>query len=163
MPQEEDTHVQLEIPLLQQQFLQRHNVLYEKCHHPVTNPVSDGFKKDFSPPISDGYDEDYLDVMPKKIAVDFVSLGHVNEENSIAIQGQKDENREDSEYAKGYSLPLCYVAFELLGYIRKISKQAQKLEDMAFLEIDNEKGKQQCHQSQPMEETTVFHKGLNHK
>ena len=34
---------------------------------------------------------------------------------------------------------------------------------VTFLEIDNEKGKQSCHKSQPMEETIVCHEGLNHK
>ena len=72
-------------------------MLYEGYHQPIINSVSDGFKKGFSPPISDEYEEDYLDVMLKKPVVDFVISGHVNEENSIAIQGQNDENKEDSE------------------------------------------------------------------
>ena len=50
--QEEDALAQSEVSLLQQQFLQRQNVFYEECHHPVTNPVSNGLKKYFSPPIS---------------------------------------------------------------------------------------------------------------
>ena len=50
--QEEDSLAQSEVSLLQQQFLQRQNVFYEECHHPVTNPVSNGLKKYFSPPIS---------------------------------------------------------------------------------------------------------------
>ena len=44
-----------------------------------------------------------------------------------------------------------------------MSKKAQKLKDMTSSEIDNEKGKQSCHQSQPMEKTTIFHEGWNHK
>ena len=68
-------------------------MLYEECHNPVTNLISDGFKKDFSPPISNEYEEDCLDVMPKNLAVDFVSSGPVNEENSIAIQDQRAEKQ----------------------------------------------------------------------
>ena len=34
---------------------------------------------------------------------------------------------------------------------------------MTCSEIDNEKGKQSCHQFQPMAETTDFHGRLNHK
>ena len=96
-------------------------------------------------------------------AVDFVSSRPVNEENSIAIQGQRDENRDDSECAEGDNFPLCYASFEFLKYLLKISKQEQKLEDMKFSKIDNEKGKQLCHQAQPMEETTTFHEMPNHK
>ena len=63
------------------------DLFYEECNQPTINSVRDGFKKVFSPPIYDEYEEDCLDVMPKKVAVDFVSSRHVNEENSIAIQG----------------------------------------------------------------------------
>ena len=63
------------------------DLFYEECNRPVIIYVSDGFKKVFIPPIYDEYEEDCLDVMPKKPAVDFVSSRHVNEENSIAIQG----------------------------------------------------------------------------
>ena len=103
-------------------------MFYEECHHPVTNPVSDGFKRDFSPPISDKCERDYLDVMSKKAAIDFVSSRPVNEENSITIQGQKDENREDSECAKSDSFPLCYSSFELLRHMLQISKQKWEFE-----------------------------------
>ena len=78
------------------------------------------------------YEEEYLDFMPKKLAIDFVSWGLVNEENSIAIQGQKAENREDSECAENESFPLYYASFELLRHILKISKKTQSLEDMTF-------------------------------
>ena len=107
-------------------------MLYKGYHQPIVNSTSEGFKKDFIPPISDEYEEDYLDFMPEKPVVDFVSSGPVNEENSIAIQGQKAENGEDSECAESDSLPLCYALFELLRYLRKISKKAKKLEDMTF-------------------------------
>ena len=60
-------------------------------------------------------------------------------------------------------MPLCYASFESLRYIREISKQAQKLDDITSSEIDNEKGKQSCQQSQPMEETTTCHEMSNHK
>ena len=102
-------------------------MLYEGYNQPVTNPISDGFKKDFSPPISDECENDYLDVMSKKPTVDFVSSRIVNEENSIAIQGQKDENREDSEYDEGDSLLLCYDSFELLRCIRKYLRKHKNL------------------------------------
>ena len=97
-PQEEDAPVQLEIPLLQQQFLQRP-------------------------------------------AIDFVSSVPVDEENSIVVQDQKVENKEDNECVEGDSFPLCYASFELLRHLHKISKQAKKLEDMTFPEIENEGGK----------------------
>ena len=98
-----------------------------------------------------------MDVIPKTPVVDFVSSGPVNEGNSIANQGQRAENREDNECVEGDSFPVCYDSFEFLRYLRKISKKAQKLEDMTFLEIDNERGKQSFHQSQPMEETSACH------
>ena len=82
-------------------------------------------KKDLSTPIYVEYEEDYLDVMPKKPAIDFVSSGHVNEENSIAIQGQRAENREYSECAGSDSFPLRYSSSELLKHILQISKQKQ--------------------------------------
>ena len=115
-------------------------MLYEGYHHPITNLVSDGFKKYLIPPISNEYEEEYLDVMPKSPIVGFVISGPVNEENSIAIQGQKAENKEDSECVESDSFPLCYASFELLRLILKISKKVQKLEDMTFSKIDNEKG-----------------------
>ena len=62
-------------------------MLYEGYHQPVINSISDVFKRDFSPPIYDKCEEEYLDVMPKKLVIDFVSSGPVNEENSIGIQG----------------------------------------------------------------------------
>ena len=65
----------------------------------------------------------------------------VNEENSMEIRGQKDENRKYSECVEGDNFPLCYASFELLRHLHKISKQAQKLEDMTFSEIDTENGK----------------------
>ena len=65
-------------------------------------------------------------------AVDFVSSRSVNEENSIEIQVQEAENIDDSECAEGDSLPLCYASFELLRYICKIPKKAQKLDDMTY-------------------------------
>ena len=70
----------------------------------------------------------------QRTTVDFVSSGLVNEKSSIAIQGQRDENREDSECDEGDSFPLCYVSFKLMRYLCKISKQAQKLEDMTCVE-----------------------------
>ena len=51
--QEEATHVQSENTLLQQQFLQRHNMFYEECNKHVTNSVSGGFKENISPPVYD--------------------------------------------------------------------------------------------------------------
>ena len=68
--------------------------------------------------------------MSKKTAVYFLRSGLVNQENSIAIQGQGAKNREDSECDESDSLPLCYFSFELLRYICKIFEQAQNFEDM---------------------------------
>ena len=38
----------------------------------------------------------------------YESSGPIDEENSPTIQGQRVENREDSECAGSHSLPLCY-------------------------------------------------------
>ena len=93
------------------------DLFYEECNQPVINSVSDGFKKVSSPPIYDEYEGVCLDVMAKKWVVYFVSSGTVNEENSIAIQGQRAENRENSECPGCDSLPLCYSSFVLLRHI----------------------------------------------
>ena len=66
--------------------------------------------------------------MPKKPAVYFVCSETVDEENSIAIQGQRAENREDSECAGSDSFPLCYSSFKPLRHILQISKQKQEFE-----------------------------------
>ena len=42
---------------------------------------------------------------------------------------------------EGDHFTLCYASFELLRYLRKISKKSQNIEDMTFLEIDNGRGK----------------------
>ena len=55
---------------------------------------------------------------------------YVHEENSIAFQGQKDENREDSGCTESDSFPLCYASFELLRHIIQISKQKHEFEIM---------------------------------
>ena len=56
--------------------------------------------------------------------------------------------------------PLGYSTFEFLKQILRSSKRIQKLEDMAFSEIDNEKGEPSCNQSQIMRKTTIFPEGL---
>ena len=61
--------------------------------------------------------------MSKKTAVYFLRSGLVNQENSIAIQGQGAKNREDSECDESDRFPLCYDSFELLRYLPKIYKQ----------------------------------------
>ena len=50
--QEEATPVQSVITLPQMQFLQIHNMIYERCNQPVSNPVNGGIEEDF-------LDEDY--------------------------------------------------------------------------------------------------------
>ena len=52
----------------------------------------------------------------------YENLEPVNEENSMEIQGQKAENKEDSECAEGDVLPLCYASFGLLIHMLKISR-----------------------------------------
>ena len=87
------------------------------------------------------YDE-YLDVVPKKPAVNFVISRPASEENRTAIQSQKDEKRKDSEYAEGDCLPLCYSSFELIRQRLKSSKHKHKFEDMEnfmdFLEVEDD-------------------------
>ena len=68
-----------------------------------------------------------------------------------------------NQHYESNCFPLCYASFEFLKQILRASKRTQKLEDMAFSEIDNEKGNQPCNQSHPMRKTIVFHEGLNHK
>ena len=98
------------------------HLFYENCNHPVINFVSDDSKEIFSLPIYNKCEEDYLDDVPKKTVVDFVSLVPVSEENIITIQGERDENKEDSECVESDCLPLCYSSFELLRHMLKISK-----------------------------------------
>ena len=98
----------------------------EDCNHSVINVSSDDSKEVFRLPIYDEYEDNYLYVVPKKPAVDFVSSCPISEENQITIQGEKAENREDSECVGSDYLPLCYSSFELLRHILKISNQKQK-------------------------------------
>ena len=41
---EEVSPIQSIVTLSQLQFLQIHNMLYEECNHPVTNPINGGLK-----------------------------------------------------------------------------------------------------------------------
>ena len=67
----------------------------------------------------------------------------VSEENIIAIQDQKDENKVDSKHVESDCLPLCFSSFEWLKKRHKVFDQKQKFEimdeDIALLEMDNEK------------------------
>ena len=74
------------------------NLFSKDCNQPVTNSVSGDFKKDFSMPIYDEYENEYLDVVPKKPAVNFVISSLVSEKNQTVIQSQKARRREDTEY-----------------------------------------------------------------
>ena len=58
---------------------------------------------------------------------------------------------------------MVYATFESMKQILRASKKTQKLGDVAFSEIHNEKGKESCNQSQHMRKTTVYHEGLNDK
>ena len=50
MLQEEAAPIQLVLTLLQLQFPQRHNMLYDEFNHLVSNSISGGFKENLSPP-----------------------------------------------------------------------------------------------------------------
>ena len=69
------------------------HLFYENCNQPIINCVSNESKEVFRLPVYDEYEDDYLDLVPKKPVVDFVSSGPVIEETIITIQGEKDENR----------------------------------------------------------------------
>ena len=115
-------------------------MFYEECNQLVTNPLNGGFKEDFSPHV---YDE---------------QEGEVQEEGHVNFLYEDCNQHAENNY-----FPLCFSSFEYLKQRLKASKQAHKLEDMTFSEIDNEKGKKSCHQSQPMRKIVVFHEGLIHK
>ena len=105
MSQERDAHVQSESTLLQQQFLQNYNVYVDDC---IENSNS-GKWQSASPSTCSkisSKDESYL---KSRLEGRYESSEPVNEENSIAIQGQGDENRDDSECAEGDNFPLCYA------------------------------------------------------
>ena len=67
------------------------NLFSEDCNQHATNYVSGDFKKDFNMTIYDEYEDGYLDVVPKKPAVNFVISRPITEENQTAIQSQRDE------------------------------------------------------------------------
>ena len=118
-------------------------------------------------PIYDEYEDEYLDVVPKKPAINFVNSRPASDENLTAIQSQKVEKREDNECVEGDSLPFCYSSFELIRQILKASKHKQKIEDMEnlmdLLEVEDDKDEQSWSQSQLMEKSVVFNKALDQK
>ena len=115
--------------LLQQQFLQSYNVSMDDC---IENSNS-GKWQSHSPctcsEISSKEESDLESELEEK----YESSDPIDEENSITIQGQRDENREDSECVGSDSLPLFYSSFELLIHILQISKQKHKCEAMEKL------------------------------
>ena len=56
----------------------------------------------------DEYEEEYLEVIPKKPAIEPRSS---NGENQAAIQSQRAEIGKDNKCAEGDGLPLCYSSF----------------------------------------------------
>ena len=52
---------------------------------------------------------------------------YVSEQNLIAIQGQKNENKVDSKHVKSDGLPLCFSSFEWLKERLKVSDQNRNL------------------------------------
>ena len=97
----------------------------------------------------------------------YESLDPVNEGNSIAVQGQRAENRKDSECAGSDNFPLCYSSFELLRHILQISKQKQKIEVMEnfmnFSEVKDKQDDKSCNQCEHVEKPSVYDEELNHK
>ena len=67
----------------------------------------------------------------------------VSEENLIAIQYQKDENKVDGKHVKSDCLPLCFYSFKWLKEKLKVSDQKQKFEivdeGINFLGMDDKK------------------------
>ena len=118
-------------------------------------------------PIYDEYLDEYLDVVPKKPAINFVNLRPVSEENLTIIRSQKNEKIKHSECVERGSLPLCYSSFELIRQRLKASKQKQKFEDMEnlmnFLEVEDDEDEQSCSQSQLMEKLVVCNGALDQK
>ena len=141
--QEEDSLFQSEDPLLQQQSLQNYNVYVDDC---IENSESIKWQSDSPSTYSKISSKEESDV-ESRLEGRYESSEPVNKEDSMEIQGQRDEYREYSECDESDSFPLCYASFELLRHMLKISKQARKLENMTCSEIDNETGKHSCHKS----------------
>ena len=57
--QEEVFPIQSVVTLSQLQFIQRHNMIFEGCNQPISNPFNGGIKEEFIPPF---YDEQRSDV-----------------------------------------------------------------------------------------------------
>ena len=86
-----------------------------------------------------------------------------DEKIKSALDSNPSFHEDYNQHDESNCFPLCYASLEFLKQILRASKRTQKLEDMAFLEIDNEKGEHSCNQSQPMSKTTFFPKGLKTK
>ena len=140
------------------------NLFSKDCYPHVTNSVSGDLKKYFSIPIYDEYEDKYLDVVPKKPAV---NSSYVSEENMIVTQSQKAEKIKDNECVEGDNLPFCYSSFELIRKRLKSSKQKHNFEDMEnfikFLKVGDEEGEQSCRQSQHVEKSVVCDEEMKHK
>ena len=108
-----------------------------------------------------------MDLVPNKSDVDFVILEPVSEKNMITIQGEKDENREDSECVECDCFPLCYSSFKFLRHTLKTSKQKHKFETMEnfmnLLEVQDEQEEQSDNQFQHVEKPGVYDEELDHK
>ena len=92
---------------------------------------------------------------------------YVSEQNLIAIQGQKDENKVDSKHVKSDGLPLCFSSFEWPKKRLKVSYQKHKFEivdeGINFREMDDKKEEQLYNPSQPIEKPAVCYEELNNK
>ena len=64
-------------------------------------------------------EESYLE---SELEERYESSDPIHEENSIAVQGQRAENREDSKCAGSDCLLLCSSSFELMRHMLQISK-----------------------------------------
>ena len=66
----------------------------------------------------------------------------VSEENIIATQDQKDENKVDSKHVESDCLPLCFSSFEWLKWSLRVSDKKHKFEIVDecinFLGMDDE-------------------------
>ena len=84
---------------------------------------------------------------------------YVSEENLIAIQDQKYENKVDSKHVESDFLPLCFYSFEWLEKTLKVSNKKQKFEivdeGINFLEMDDKKEEQLYNQFHPLKKPAV--------
>ena len=92
---------------------------------------------------------------------------YVSEENIIAIQDQKYENKVETKHVESDCFLLCFPSFEWLKKRLKVSDHEQEFdivdECINFLRMGDEQEGQLCNQSRPLEKTGACHEELNNE